>query len=310
MGYVFTTEKCLTVARTGTAGFVSFQADGCVAGDSAKLLLLKKAEATTELYLFLQTMLNQNRFKYSYGRKVTEEKYMRDVIDLPAQLDMHGQPVIDVAAGYHARGYLPDWQFMEDFISSLHHEPITTRNSGTTTSESALNPDEWQWFKLGGPDGLFEIRKGKRLTSDDQTEGETPYIGAIDSNNGVANMIGQAPIHKGNTISLSYNGSVGEAFYQPEAYWATDDVNALYLRPEHGTLSPALGLFVCTVLRHEKYRFSYGRKWTLDNMNTTKIKLPATSDGKPDWKFMEDYIKSLPYGDRVPGIKSDGQDGD
>lgn len=30
------------------------------------------------------------------------------------------------------------------------------------------------------------------------------------------------------------------------------------------------------------------------------IKLPATSDGEPDWQWMENYIKSLPYGDRLP----------
>lgn len=47
----------------------------------------------------------------------------------------------------------------------------------------------------------FEVKKGKRLTSEDQTEGNTLYIGAIDSNNGVANKIGQEPIHEGNTIS-------------------------------------------------------------------------------------------------------------
>ncbi|NYI26059.1 restriction endonuclease subunit S [Aeriscardovia aeriphila] len=156
-----------------------------------------------------------------------------------------------------------------------------------------LDTTKWKWFQLGGDDGLFDIRKGKRLTSEDQTEGNTPYIGAIDSNNGVSNYIGQEPIHEGNTISLSYNGSVGEAFYQPTPYWATDDVNALYLRPEHGTLSPATGLFVCAVLKHDKYRYSYGRKWTLDNMTATKVKLPATSDGKPDWQWMELYISSL-----------------
>ena len=93
-----------------------------------------------------------------------------------------------------------------------------------------IDTSTWKWFQLGGDDGLFDIRKGKRLTSEDQTEGNTPYIGAIDSNNGVSNYIGQEPIHEGNTISLSYNGSVGEAFYQPLPYWATDDVNALYLR--------------------------------------------------------------------------------
>lgn len=141
--------------------------------------------------------------------------------------------------------------------------------------------------------GCLKFAKENALTSEDQTEGNTPYIGAIDSNNGVSNYIGQEPIHEGNTISLSYNGSVGEAFYQPLPYWATDDVNALYLRPEYGTLCPATGLFVCSVLKHDKYRYSYGRKWTLDNMKATKVKLPATSDGKPDWQWMELYIDSL-----------------
>ncbi len=75
-----------------------------------------------------------------------------------------------------------------------------------------LNVTDWKRFCLGR---LFDIRKGKRLTSEDQEDGDYLYIGAIDSNNGVANHIGQNPIHKGNTISLSYNGSVGEAFYQP-----------------------------------------------------------------------------------------------
>ena len=78
-----------------------------------------------------------------------------------------------------------------------------------------LTAREWKRFMLGR---LFDIKKGKRLTAEDQEEGVNLYIGAIDSNNGVANRIGQNPMHNGNTISLSYNGSVGEAFYQPEPY--------------------------------------------------------------------------------------------
>ena len=31
------------------------------------------------------------------------------------------------------------------------------------------------------------------------------------------------------------------------------------------------------------------------------IKLPVTLDGEPDWQFMENYMKSLPYGDRLEG---------
>lgn len=168
-----------------------------------------------------------------------------------------------------------------------------------------LDINKWKEFTLGK---LFDIKKGKRLTSADQEEGLNNYIGAIDSNNGVANHIGQEPIHSGNTISLSYNGSVGEAFYQSEPYWATDDVNALY--PYYDGFNQYIGLFLVTVIRKEKYKFSYGRKWTLENMNKTKINLPVeyNEDGTvfidynkkysdegyvPDWKFMECYIKSL-----------------
>lgn len=170
-----------------------------------------------------------------------------------------------------------------------------------------LNVSEWKRFYLGS---LFTIKKGKRLTSEDQEDGNNLYIGAIDSNNGVANHIGQKPIHEGNTISLSYNGSVGEAFYQAEPYWATDDVNALYCKYEG--FNEAIGLFMVAIIRQEKYRFSYGRKWTLENMNNTDVCLPIkhNADGTPyvdtstqysdegyvpDWQFMEDYIKSLHY---------------
>ncbi len=168
-----------------------------------------------------------------------------------------------------------------------------------------LNLRSWKEFEMGK---LFDIKKGKRLTSADQEDGNNNYIGAIDSNNGVANHIGQKPIHSANTISLSYNGSVGEAFYQSEPYWATDDVNALY--SYYDDFNKYIGLFMVAVIRQEKYKFSYGRKWTLDNMNKTKINLPIqhnddgtpfidvnkkySDDGHvPDWKFMEYYMKSL-----------------
>ncbi len=170
-----------------------------------------------------------------------------------------------------------------------------------------LDTKEWKRFKLSR---LFEIKKGKRLTAEDQEDGVYNYIGAIDSNNGIANHISQKPIHDGNTISLSYNGSVGEAFYQPEPYWATDDVNALYSR--YNDFNEHIGLFFASVIRQEKYRFSYGRKWTMENMKATEICLPVqhNADGSnfldfsckfsdkgyvPDWQFMEDYIKSLHY---------------
>lgn len=278
MGYTYTNEPCLTVARTGSAGFVAFQPFGCVVGDSAKILILKDCNAKNpSVYLFMRTILSANQYKYTYGRKVTEDKYLLEIVMLPAT--EKGEP---------------NWDYMEQYIKSLNHKPLTTANGGHGSHTFSVKT--WKDFCLGD---YFEIKKGKRLTSDAQTEGNTPYIGAIDSNNGIANYIGQGAIHDGNTISLSYNGSVGEAFYQPTPFWATDDVNVLYFREENGVdFNKYIALFVCTVLRQEKYRYSYGRKWVLDSMKSSVIKLPEKA-GKPDWCFMETYMKSLSYGDRI-----------
>lgn len=241
-------------------------------------ILCPKFKCNLQIGLFICSIIKKEQFKYSYGRAVYSSEITRMIIKLPSTPDNE-----------------PDWNYMEQYIKSIKHKPLSTANQGRYSSLT-LGVENWVEFCVGD---LFEVKKGKRLTSDDQTDGDTPYIGAIDSNNGVANYIGQGAIHDGNTISLSYNGSVGEAFYQPKPFWATDDVNVLYFRKENGVaFNKYIALFICAVLCQEKYRYSYGRKWVLESMKSTIIKLPEKS-GKPDWCYMENYMKSLPYGDRI-----------
>lgn len=283
------TGKAITVGDTTATCF--YQDEQFITGDH---MVVVRADGWLNKYtaIYIVALLTNEQYKYSYGRAFLMDRIKETILKLPADSDGN-----------------PDWQFMESYIKSLHHKPLTTKNRSGMAPDLDLH--SWKRFYLGR---IFDIRKGKRLTSAEQEEGENIYIGAIDSNNGVANYIAQAPIHAGNTISLSYNGSVGEAFYQPEPYWATDDVNALYSK--YDGFNVYIGLFLAATIRQEKYRFSYGRKWTLDNMKATDICLPIQygSDGFPvidethkysdagfipDWQFMEDYIKALPYGDRI-----------
>lgn len=253
-------------------------------------LAIKGHDATIQECLFVATIINFNKYKFAYGRMCNWERIKDEYLLLPA--------IKDGSTGVTT----PDWQAMSDFIVGL--EAKENQGNGklvyalqTTNAESAnrVSTEGWGAFRVSD---LFEVKKGDRLTKEDQTDGSTPYVGAIDSNNGVSNHIGQKALHDGGTISLSYNGSVGEAFYQPDSFWATDDVNVLY--PRQGTtLTPWTALFICTILRQEKYRYSYGRKWVLEAMNDTTIRLPQTSSGKPDWAAMERMIKGLPYGDRI-----------
>ena len=269
-------EEGNAIAIGDTTATCFYQGEDFVCGDH--MVICRADWINLHTALFIISILKQEKYKYSYGRAFKMELISNTMLKLPATTDN-----------------TPDWNYMEQYIKSLNHKQLATANQGGYGSHT-LGVETWKDFCLGD---YFDIKKGKRLTSDDQTEGITPYIGAIDSNNGIANYIGQDAIHDGNTISLSYNGSVGEAFYQPKPFWATDDVNVLYFREENGVaFNKHIALFVCAVLRQEKYRYSYGRKWVLESMKSTIIKLPEKS-GKPDWLYMENYMKSLPYGDRI-----------
>jgi hypothetical protein len=94
----------------------------------------------------------------------------------------------------------------------------------------------------------------------------------------------------------SGNGSVAEAFYQPVPFWASDDVNVLYPKFQ---MTPAIALFFVTVIRREKYRYNYGRKWHLERMRDAVIHLPANKIMRPDYEFMEEFMNSLPYSSQI-----------
>ncbi len=153
-----------------------------------------------------------------------------------------------------------------------------------------METKNWKWFRY---DEIFEIKKGKRLTKADMEEGSIRYIGAIDSNNGLSAWVGNnAYIHSSNTITVSYNGSIGYAYYQDKEFWATDDVNVLYPKFK---LNKNIALFLCSIIQKEQYRFCYGRKWDKELMEESKIKLPTIQNENnefvPDWQWIENYVK-------------------
>ena len=116
-----------------------------------------------------------------------------------------------------------------------------------------LNIQKWKEFEYSD---IFEIKKGKRVTKLDMIEGETPFISATDKNNGIREYAGLVEMFHGNVITVNYNGSVGEAFYQEKPFWASDDVNVLY--PKF-VLNKYIAMFLIAVIKQDKYRFNYGR---------------------------------------------------
>jgi len=250
----------ITVALSGSVLSSFYQTEPFYTAYHIKILKPKQ-ELTPKEMLFYCLVIKSNKYRYSYGRQANRTL---DEIQVPSPEE------------------IPDWIQDIKIPQKPKKEPVISQSKD-------LWVEQWKWFDLNE---VFDFKKGSRLTRQNIEKGETPFIGAIDSNNGYREFINKKPLHQGNTITVNYNGSVAEAFYQPKPFWASDDVNVLYPKFE---LNIFIGLFIVSLIKREKYRFGFGRKWHIDRMEKSKIKLPIDKSGKPDWQFMEEFTKSLPY---------------
>ena len=112
-------ENCITVTNDGSVCYAYYQ-NARFTSSHSQTICYPKFDLTPAMALFLCTIINGERFKWSYGRKmhdITKSKAI--IIKLPVQHNPDGSLVIDANKTYSDEGYIPDWQFMEDYIKSL-----------------------------------------------------------------------------------------------------------------------------------------------------------------------------------------------
>jgi hypothetical protein len=256
-------EGVLTVAGGGSVLETFLQPAPFYSGRDL-YYLVPLIELTTAQKLYYCTCIRANKYRFSYGRQAN--KTLREI----------KIPVVHE---------IPSWvnSFNVDMFAGIEKSAINSPTPKLDTSQ--CKAFEYQ--------ELFNIDRGTGPRKKDLgATGTTPFITSTDANNGLSGFTSCEPTHKGNTISVNRNGSVAEAFFQPAQFCSTEDVHIF--TPKF-PLTPAIGLFLATLIRKEKYRFGYGRKWGIQRMKTSIIKLPVTAEGTPDWQFMENYIKTLPY---------------
>lgn len=157
-----------------------------------------------------------------------------------------------------------------------------------------LDTQTWKYFNLVD---LFEIYASKDELMDELVRGgTTPYVTSSDSNNGITDYVQEDATNLAGTITANRGGSVGYFYYQPVAYKATP-VDVRILKPKFD-INSFNAMFLITILQMEKYRFNYSRKMGTDRLSNLSIKLPA-KNGQPNFEFMENYIKSLPYSKNI-----------
>jgi len=258
----------ITVPLGGSLLFCFVQDEDFVTAQNVAVLRPKSPMQEVEKWFYCYA-LRENKFKFSaFGREVN--KYIND-IELPDGI--------------------PAW------VYSARVNPMQTT---IKCSNLPIDATTWRYFTIGEEKGgLFRLERCKNSASADLSDGEDCfYLGARKSANCVMRRVVRDGdlVTKGNCIVFIGNGqgSVGYSNYMNEDFIGTADLTVGY--NEH--LNPFIGLFIVAVLDLERPKYSFGRKWSA-RIADTRIKLPATEQGLPDWAYMEGYIKSLPYADRI-----------
>lgn len=261
-------KGCITVPLKGSVLMAHLQPQKCYVAHQIAVLLPKKSMSIQEK-LYYVTLIRHNSYKYNYGRQA--DKTIGDI-------------------------YIPDGEiYNTDRTKSLRYDIITTHNR---YSQRPLNIDSWREFKVGD---YFDVYLSSGDLKIDECElGNIPLVSSGTTNNGIVGYIdekgdGKAQIFKANSITVDM---FCNAFYQNNDYYAVSHgrVNILYPKFK---CNPFIGCFICSIINNEQFKYSYGRAVYSDEISRMVIKLPTTLDNVPDWGFMENYIRSLPYGDRI-----------
>jgi restriction endonuclease S subunit len=273
--------KAADAIKPFPAGYISVALGGSVLSSFVQykpfytgfhvMVLEPKQDMRLEEKLFYCHCIKMNAYRYRYGRQAN--RTLKD-IKLPE---------------------LPDW--LRTY--TINYSKIETKNEKKKLS---LDISKWKKFKIGD---IFDFKRGKGITKEEieNNAGLIPCVQSGEMNRGIIGHMDSTFISdKFHTyisapfLSLARSGTSGCVNIQNKDSYIGDSVYALKLRADENI---HIYLFFETILNLERYRYTYGRKVVIEKYVEQFISLPATIAGEPDWVFMENYIKALPYSDKI-----------
>ncbi|WP_251476023.1 restriction endonuclease subunit S [Stenotrophomonas lactitubi] len=269
---------CLTVALGGSIFETFLQPEPFYTSQNVAVLV-PKVPMSEHVLLFYCAAIAKNKYRFTYGRHAN--RTVKDV-SIPAPSE------------------LPHW------IQGAKTVDITDLAAPANPSNAPLD-------LFGQVRGLFRVRDlfdisgGSNLELNTLSQSNASigvnFVSRTGKNNGVSaivNPVVSAITSPGGVLSVALGGSVLETFYQEDPFYTGRDIAVL--KPKITPDKPAAALlYVATVIRANRYRYAYGRQANR-TLGDLVIRLPAQSIGgalAPDWKYMADFIESLPYSSQL-----------
>lgn len=255
----------ISCAGSGSVLSAFVQEKEYYSGRDLYILNPKNKSMTIEEKLWYCSIISQNKYRYSYGRQANRTlKY----IEIPDTI--------------------PSWVYNINFKRNKRKMKSIINYS----EASEFNLANWKRFKLKD---IFSIERGKVSNLTFLEKGKCPIVSAYGENQGIS-FYANEEIAYSNCFTASMNGSKsGYVTYHEYGFNAGTDCGIL--KPKFKS-NIYIGLFISTIMKKNSYKYAYGRKLTIQRLEEEIIPLPAAGN-TPDWNFMVNYIKSLPYSDKI-----------
>lgn len=301
----------ITLAYDGSIGACFYQTVPFFASEKIVTIDLVQCKLTPKIAMFLITVIKLEAELYSYGgRKWTVEKQLKNT-DLYLPADKNGNPDYDFMEKYIESlsgdiNNIPDYFLNEGYekacwyLDNVNQEDFERNFAGVAKNEKVnLSDRKWDYFVLENI--VSSVHNGKSYNVSDLviSDGEdyVSYVTRTDENNGVSmyvQSLAYQGLEKANAITIG--DTTATIFFQEHNFITGPHI--IVIRADW--LNVYTANFIITILNQEKYRYPvFGRAFTKDLIKQTKLYLPVDSDGNPDYEFMEDYIKSLPFSKKI-----------
>ena len=277
----------------GKTFVVTYQEKDFFSNDSHNLALYLKfsEKRKKDVQIFIASCIARSvGYKYSWGNSISHKKIQNDYVSLPIT------PENKI-----------DFDFMEAFIRELEEERIRElaaylKVSGFDNyklskceSEALAHFNELKWKECRIGD-LFDILTSKKRFDANKikilNEGKYPYIVRTSLNNGIKGYLNESEEFLNDENTISFGQDTATMFYQSKPYFTGDKIKIV--KYKNGLFNKINALYFLTVMNKSFVNFSWGSSsFNVDIIKDQTIMLPVTSDGSPDYAFMEAFISAV-----------------
>lgn len=253
-------------------------------------LHLKSFELKKQMALMFVRLLENNSKGSNYGNQLSST-------DLP-----HKSILLPVTS----TGEI-DYEFMESYIQKLENAKLDEYKKyakkrineilfSQKVDSVKLEEKNWKVFFISGDEGVFRIKSTSSGIDKNKLNlqpGKIPYITRSDASNGINLFLTERQqtkykIDSGNCITIGLDTQT--VFYQPYNFYTGQNIQVL----TYDNCGKENALFILKLIQLQLAKFNWGGNGaTLGRLSGTKILLPATPSGEPDYLFMENYIRKI-----------------